>query len=180
MGPSAGRFSFSRASVPDVFSATADETSAEAFDLKEARLRDAKTTRAAAFSILAQQFNEPPNRGLYEHTHHAEDLGKFRAPSLTNIALTAPYMHDGSLATLDEVIAHYAAGSKFDHPNKSRILRPFRVTDGDKRDLVEFLKSLTDEDLLHNPRWSDPWTAEDSMPRNKRESSPSGASPLST
>jgi cytochrome c peroxidase len=68
-------------------------------------------------------------------------------------------MHDGSLATLEEVIDHYAAGGKIDHPNKSRILRPFRLTDREKLDLVEFLKSLTDEELLHDPRWSDPWIA---------------------
>ena len=46
-----------------------------------------------------------------------------------------------------------------DHPNKSRILRPFRLTEGEKRDLIEFLKSLTDEEMLHDPRWSDPWVS---------------------
>lgn len=98
-----------------------------------------------------------PNRGLYEHTRRTEDIGKFRAPSLRNIAVTAPYMHDGSLTTLDEVIDHYAAGGRFSHPNKSPILRPFRMTEADKRDLIEFLTSLTDTDLLADPRWSDPW-----------------------
>jgi cytochrome c peroxidase len=98
-----------------------------------------------------------PNRGIYEQTQRAEDLGKFRVPSLRNVAITAPYMHDGSLPTLAAVIDHYAAGGKFDHPNKSRILHPFRLTDADKRDLVEFLRSLTDEEMLHDPRWSDPW-----------------------
>jgi cytochrome c peroxidase len=98
-----------------------------------------------------------PNRGLYEHTQRAEDIGKFRAPSLRNVAVTGPYMHDGSLATLDEVIDHYAAGGKFDHPNKSLIVRPFRLSASDKHDLVEFLKSLTDEEALHDTRWSDPW-----------------------
>jgi cytochrome c peroxidase len=68
-------------------------------------------------------------------------------------------MHDGSLATLDEVLDHYAAGGKTDDPNKSRILRPFRLTDGDKHDLVEFLRSLTDDELPHDPRLSDPWPA---------------------
>ena len=101
----------------------------------------------------------PPNRGLYEGTQRPEDIGKFRAPTLRNIAITAPYMHDGSLATLEEVIDHYASGGKTDHPNKSRILRPFRLTDGEKRDLIEFLRSLTDEELLRDPRWSDPWPA---------------------
>jgi cytochrome c peroxidase len=101
-----------------------------------------------------------PNRGLYERTQRPEDIGKFRPPTLRNIALTAPYMHDGSIATLEEVLDHYAAGGKFDHPNKTRILKPFRLTESEKRDLVEFLRSLTDEGLLHNPRWSDPWSVE--------------------
>ena len=52
------------------------------------------------------------------------------------------YVHDGSLATLAEVIDHYATGGKLDHPNKLRILHPLPMTDGDKRDLIEFLKSL--------------------------------------
>jgi cytochrome c peroxidase len=101
----------------------------------------------------------PPNRGLYESTQQPEDIGKFRAPTLRNIAVTAPYMHDGSLATLEEVLDHYAAGGKMNHPNKSPVLRPFRLSEGEKSDLVEFLKSLTDEELLRDPRWSDPWPA---------------------
>jgi cytochrome c peroxidase len=103
----------------------------------------------------------PPNRGLYESTKKAEDIGKFRPPTLRNIALTAPYMHDGSLATLEEVIGHYAAGGQFDHPNKSRLLKTLHLTEGQKRDLVEFLKSLTDEVLLHDSRWTDPWKMPD-------------------
>ena len=98
-----------------------------------------------------------PNRGLAETTGKPEDIGKFRSPSLRNIAVTAPYMHDGSLATLEAVIDHYAAGGRLEHPNKSRILRPFQLSARERADLVEFLKSLTDEDLLHDPRWSDPW-----------------------
>ncbi len=109
----------------------------------------------------------PPNRGLYERTQRAEDLGKFRPPTLRNIALTGPYMHDGSLATLDEVLDHYAAGGKFDHPNKSRILKPFRLTESEKRDLLEFLRSLTDEGVLHDPRWSDPWSSAEKAGRQK-------------
>lgn len=100
---------------------------------------------------------QAPNRGLYEHTGRDEDIGKFRAPTLRNIALTAPYMHDGSIETLDEVIDHYAAGGKFGHPNKSGIIRPLVLPDADQKDLVEFLKSLTDEEMLHDPRWTNPW-----------------------
>jgi len=108
------------------------------------------------FNTGASTYSEP-NRGLYEYTKNSGDIGKFRAPTLRNIAVTPPYMHDGSLATLDDVIDHYAAGGKYDHPNKSRTLKVFRLTDGERRDLVEFLRSLTDEELLHDPRWSNPW-----------------------
>ena len=87
----------------------------------------------------------------------AEDIGKFRPPPLRNIAVTAPYMHDGSMATLEEVLAAYAAGGKLEHPNKSRILHQFQLTAAEKADLLEFLKSLTDTDLLRDSRWSDPW-----------------------
>ena len=99
-----------------------------------------------------------PNRGLFELTRVTEDIGKFRAPSLRNVAVTAPYMHDGSLGTLEEVIQHYAAGGKLDHPNKSHVLQRLNLTDSDKHDLIEFLKSLTDEEMLHDSRWSNPWT----------------------
>ncbi len=113
--------------------------------------------RPAGFFNTGVSAYEEPNRGLFEHTHRTEDIGKFRAPSLRNIAVTAPYMHDGSFATLDRVIDHYTAGGSIQHPNKSRILRPLNLTAGEKRDLIEFLRSLTDEAALHDPRWSDPW-----------------------
>ncbi len=100
---------------------------------------------------------DPPNRGLFERTGKQEDIGKFRAPTLRNIAVTAPYMHDGSLATLEEVIEHYAAGGRLAHPNKSLALRPFQFSPQETQDLIAFLQSLTDEALLHDPRWSDPW-----------------------
>jgi cytochrome c peroxidase len=112
----------------------------------------------ANFFNTGASLYERPNRGLYEYTDRPEDIGKFRAPTLRNIAVTAPYMHDGSLATLEEVIDHYAAGGKYDHPNKSHILKRFRMTDGERQDLVEFLRSLTDEELLRDPRWNNPWT----------------------
>jgi len=86
--------------------------------------------------------------GRFFDTGIAKESGKFRAPTLRNVAVTAPYMHDGSVATLEDVIDRYAAGGK---------VRAFTLTDGDKRDLIEFLKSLTEEGLLRDPRWSNPW-----------------------
>src|SRR5262249_20322697 len=112
--------------------------------------------RAAFFDTGVSNY-APPNRGLFEQTHRNEDIGKFRVPSLRNVAVTGPYMHDGSVATLDDVIAHYAAGGRMEHANKSRILHVLTLSEGDRHDLVEFLKSLTDEELLRDPLWSDPW-----------------------
>jgi cytochrome c peroxidase len=76
-------------------------------------------------------------------TLSGEDDGAFRTPSLRNVAVTGPYMHDGSLSTLDDVIAFYDAGGR-SNPNLSPILRPLGLTDQEKDGLVAFLHSLTD------------------------------------
>lgn len=109
-----------------------------------------------------------PNPGLYTHTSERSDVGKFRAPTLRNIAVTAPYMHDGSVSTLDEVIDHYAAAGRtidegpfqgigHDNPNKSLAVNGFQFSLLERTDLLAFLRSLTDEQLLVDPRWSNPW-----------------------
>lgn len=101
-----------------------------------------------------------PNVGLYAHTKRVEDVGKFKTPTLRNVALTAPYMHDGSIATLEEAVEHYAAGGRArDNPGKDKLVRGFPMTPQNRADLVEFLKSLTDESLVKNPDLSDPWEA---------------------
>lgn len=99
----------------------------------------------------------PDNQGLFAHTGNAADMGAFRAPTLRNIAVTAPYMHDGSLATLDEVIDHYAAGGRTPNRHKSPLLVPFTLSAGERTDLVAFLESLTDTAFLTEPRLADPW-----------------------
>lgn len=77
----------------------------------------------------------------------AEDFGKFKTPSLRNVARTAPYMHDGTMATLDEVLDHFASGG-LAHPNRSPLLQTF-VQDGQERaDLLAFLHALNDERSL--------------------------------
>ncbi|HEX2229400.1 MAG TPA: MbnH family di-heme enzyme [Candidatus Binatia bacterium] len=102
--------------------------------------------------------------GVAEITGRDDDMGKFRTPSLRNVALTAPYMHDGSITTLEEVIhTHYAKKGRAVHagkranPLRSRLLDGFEASDREVRDLVEFLKSLTDETFVTNPKFSDPW-----------------------
>lgn len=106
-------------------------------------------------------------RGLYETTGVASDMGKFRAPGLRNIAVTGPYMHDGSVATLDEVLDHYAAGGRTieegefagdgsQNPFKSQLVRAFTLTPGERADMHAFFESLTDEEFLTNPAFADP------------------------
>ncbi len=104
------------------------------------------------------------NPGIIEITGLASDTGKFRTPTLRNIALTAPYMHDGSVPTLAEVIrSHYAragrASMEYGQPNplRSEFLQGFEVTDQEVADLVVFLESLTDMAFIANPRHGDPW-----------------------
>jgi cytochrome c peroxidase len=109
----------------------------------------------------------PDNPGLSRFTDKVADRGRFRAPTLRNIAVTAPYMHDGSIATLDEVIAHYETGGRTiasgpnqgigrDNPNKSPLVRGFSLTAEERRALIAFLESLTDEEFLREPRFADP------------------------
>jgi cytochrome c peroxidase len=97
------------------------------------------------------------NTGLHAHTGRIEDVGRFRIPTLRNIAVTAPYMHDGSIPTLDEVLDHYADGGRTANPQRSSALAPVTLTPEERRDLLAFLDSLTDTALLRDPRWADPW-----------------------
>lgn len=110
----------------------------------------------------------PGNTGLHEFTGEAADMGRFRVPTLRNIAVTAPYMHDGSIATLSEVLDHYAAGGRTiaagphagvgrDNPYKSSFIRGFELTEQERADVLAFLESLTDERLLSDPDLADPW-----------------------
>ncbi|MCM3875207.1 MAG: di-heme enzyme [Thermoanaerobaculia bacterium] len=82
--------------------------------------------------------------------------GRFRAPTLRNVAVTAPYMHDGRFATLGAVIDHYSSGGA-PSAGRSAAVRGFAITEGEKAELIAFLESLTDAELLENPRFSDPW-----------------------
>lgn len=108
------------------------------------------------------------DQGLYELTGVPSDMGRFRAPSLRNIAVTAPYMHDGSIATLDEVLDHYAAGGRTltegpntgvgsENPYKSQFLVGFTLDEEERAAVLAFLDALTDEAFLSNPDLADPF-----------------------
>jgi cytochrome c peroxidase len=94
------------------------------------------------------------DQGLIEVTLEARDMGRFRAPTLRNIGVSAPYMHDGSLKTLEEVIDFYIAGGRAEgvsSPIKSVFLQGIDMTPEEKQDLIAFLNSLTDHEFLTNP-----------------------------
>ena len=98
--------------------------------------------------------------GLVRHTGRPGDHGRFRAPTLRNVALTAPYMHDGSIATLGEVIDHYAAGGRAPaNPAKDPRLAGFAISIQERADLIAFLEALTDRSFVTDPRLSDPFAA---------------------
>lgn len=82
--------------------------------------------------------------GRFEVTGAEEDRGAFKTPTLRNVAQTAPYMHDGSLATLAEVVAFYADGGR-DNPHLSPLVEPLDLTSEEQADLVAFLEALTGE-----------------------------------
>ena len=109
-----------------------------------------------------------PSRGLFDITGLPADMGRFRAPTLRNVALTAPYMHDGSIKTLRDVIDFYAAGGRDIttaanagdgrvNPYKDAEIAPIDLSARDRSDLVAFLKTLTDYNLINNPHLSNPF-----------------------
>lgn len=108
------------------------------------------------------------DRGLVEVTGDPAHVGRFRAPTLRNIAVTAPYFHDGSAATLADVIASYARGGRLVatgpnagdgalSPLKSAFVTGFTLTAGEQTDLIVFLEALTDHDVLERADLASPW-----------------------
>ena len=95
------------------------------------------------------------DRGLIEVTGRTADMGKFRVPTLRNVALTAPYMHDGSLLRLEDVLDHYARGGHKNPRQDSRV-RAFALAAREREDLLTFLASLSDRQFVENPEFSAP------------------------
>jgi cytochrome c peroxidase len=136
------------------------------------RLRDAETAfhNTGLYNRDGRGAYPDNNQGLIELSGKPADMGRFRTPSLRNVAVTAPYMHDGSIATLGEVIDHYARGGRriaqgpdrgdgAKNPFKSGFVKGFRLSPAEKRDLIAFLESLTDRGFLTDPRFADPQAA---------------------
>jgi cytochrome c peroxidase len=131
-------------------------------------LIELKYHNTGLYNVDGQGAYPAGNTGVHTITGRPADMGMFKAPTLRNIAKTAPYMHDGSIATLSEVLDHYAAGGRTlregpnvgvgsRNPRKDRLIRGFSLSEQERADVIAFLESLTDEAFLTDPAFSNPW-----------------------
>lgn len=99
-----------------------------------------------------------PNTGVHAVTGDPADMGRFRAPTLRNVAVTGPYMHDGSIATLDQVLVdHYMRGGRTSSPLRSDRMVRFGLSTQERASVIAFLEALTDSTFLTNPSFANPW-----------------------
>jgi cytochrome c peroxidase len=113
--------------------------------------------------------------GLMERTKQRADMGKYRVPSLRNLAFTAPYLHDGTAADLATVIGIYQNGGRNivtganlgdgrKNPYKNPLVQGFVISQQEKRDLIGFLLSLSDSSVCNNPAYRNPFTQDETHP----------------
>ncbi len=135
---------------------------------KKSRVLELSFHNTGLYSLDASGAYPSSNRGVFDMTARPEDMGAFRAPGLRNVEVTGPYMHDGSVKTLEEVVEHYSQGGRLIrsgpnqgdgrlNPHKSGLVSRIDLTDEEKADLISFLKTLTDSSFLSDPRFADPW-----------------------
>ncbi|MCS6852815.1 MAG: c-type cytochrome [Gemmataceae bacterium] len=102
-----------------------------------------------SFANIGIGMDKPnPDLGRYLVTKREEDKGAFKTPTLREVEHTFPYMHDGSLKTLEEVVEHYNKGG-IKNPHLDQRMKPLKLTEQEKKDLVEFLKALSGEGWQH-------------------------------
>jgi cytochrome c peroxidase len=105
------------------------------------------TTFKAENNGLYKDFGK--DEGRFRILHDSIDIGKFKVPSLRNIELTFPYMHDGSKNSIEEIISHYEKGG-MNHWNQNHIITPFKISVKEKNQLKAFLFALTDTSFMLN------------------------------
>jgi cytochrome c peroxidase len=143
-------------------------------NLKHARTAFAETGfhNTGLYNVDGRGAYPGSSPGIVEFTGEPRDAGRFRTPTLRNVAVTAPYMHDGSIATLPQVLReHYARAGRAValgqgvNPLRSELIAGFEISDAEIADLVAFLESLTDQGFLLDPRHGNPWSAQDRSSR---------------
>jgi len=105
------------------------------------------TTFEAANNGLYADYNGKTDQGRFRIHHDSTDIGKFKIPSLRNLPLTYPYMHDGSLQTMDAVLAHYQKGGA-KHPLQNKEIIAFELSPKEKEQLLSFFNALVDTSYL--------------------------------
>ncbi|MEM7359434.1 MAG: cytochrome c peroxidase [Pseudomonadota bacterium] len=127
------------------------------------------TTNATINGLDSQSVDD---LGVFGTTGNSNDIGKFKAPSLSNIAIRPPYMHDGRFTNLNQVIDHYSTGIQ-NHPNLTSPLRgmdgepiQFNFSGQEKDALIAFLGTLTDYSMLADEKFSDPFNQPNVTPEN--------------
>ncbi len=124
--------------------------------------RPARDTQMAHFDLFRSLNNgvdataTPQDTGRGDITFDLSETGLFKSSSLRNVEFTAPYMHDGRFATLEEVIEHYSTGVQR-HPLVSSNVFRMQLSDDEKQAVIAFLKTLSDEHFINDPKFSDPW-----------------------
>jgi cytochrome c peroxidase len=112
------------------------------------------------------------DKGLYQHTKQIKDNGAFRVPTIRNLAFTAPYFHDGSAATLDEVIRIYESGGRVllqgeykgdgrKNIFKHSLITGFSLNSQERKELISFLLSLSDSSVITNPAYANPFNEDE-------------------
>ncbi len=104
----------------------------------------------------AADYENFADKGYGEFTKNKFDNGKMRTPTLRNIAFSAPYMHNGSLKTMEDVMAHYISGGKFS-PNKDPLIQQIKLNNIQKRQVLKFIETLNDSTFLKNPAYQNPF-----------------------
>jgi cytochrome c peroxidase len=143
-------------------------TFSDSFQSRELFFTEIGFHNTGLYNIDGEGAYPEDNQGLFDITGIDSDMGRFKAPTLRNIELTSPYMHDGSIMTLEEVMEHYVSGGRLieegdyagdgrENPYKNDFIRGFEVTDEEFDDIISFLKSLTDTSFVTNPAFSDPF-----------------------
>jgi cytochrome c peroxidase len=117
------------------------------------------------------------DQGLYQHTKNKNDMGKFRIPTLRNLAYTAPYIHDGSIASLNEVLDVYINGgrkieegiNKGDGTKnifKHKFIKGFSLNENEKKNLLSFLLALSDSSFVKNSTYQNPYVEDETKNKN--------------
>lgn len=133
-----------------------------------------RTTFYFNTGIYAATDSQNRDEGLAELTGRKEDAGKFLVPTLRNLAFTGPYLHDGSMATLEEIILAYEkrpvkTEEGIKNPGKHSLIKRFRLNSQERKELIAFLLSLSDSTICRNPSYANPFSDDETKRQHEKK-----------